>query len=128
MHTVPEVGRVRLVGPEVEKVKLLLPISRVWLLSLSVPVPVAMILPFIVAAERIDVLIVLVLIVKALTLPLVPLTWNLAVAVEFPPTRRSKLVLIGDTAPASCCHQLVPVAYPQLLVERQSVPDASGNV
>ncbi len=56
-------------------------------------------------------------------------TANLAELVACPPTKKSRVLLIGYTAPLVTFHQLVPVEKPQLILFcRQRVPVASGKV
>ena len=117
VQSVPDVGSVRVLDPVATKVignaptvvnasaketfpppkdNDLVPKERV-------PLPVDITLPLIVAVLSKEVLSLLALIVKAVTFPLVPDTWNLAEVVEVPPITKSFVILNGESTPFANC-------------------------
>ena len=64
--------------------------------NVKVPVPVAIVFPFKVAAVKVEVFNTLELMVSAVTVPFNPLTRNLAEAVEFPPIANASNESSGD--------------------------------
>ena len=99
----PVPGTVRVESPVVVKLKLLLPMFRVLLFKVKVPEPVEIILPLMVAVESSEVYKVLALIVRAVTLPVRPETWNLAEAVLVPPIAKLSVILNGASTPKFSC-------------------------
>ena len=85
----------------------MLPNEAVLPFKLKVPEPVEMMLPLMVAVLRVEVLSTLELMVRALTVPVVPLTWNKADEVEYPPMLKSLVISLGEITPFSICQKLM---------------------
>jgi hypothetical protein len=122
VQTIPDVGRVSDVSPLVVKVRLLAPILRVlesapakvrellnatdFELRFKEPVPVAIVFPLIVAAVRVEVFKTLESTVKAVTVPVRPLTANFADAVVLPPIANESKLSSGLTKLLLFCQKL----------------------
>ena len=75
--------------------------------KVSVPDPVEITLPLIVAVESSEVEMLLAARPKAVTCPVKPDTWNLADEVDEPPITRSLVMFNGANTPLACCQKLI---------------------